>query len=714
MEFIGGSFYVPVPTLPQVGFTPAALTSGTVAAGATIGTLANAAGNDGVAFTGALAAAGAVMNAGKTLVVAGANGLPVGAYAYSFEPFTAGFVTPAPTTGSVVVTGTTPLKIAFGGSSTYERFFTEANGEVSNPRVTASTNGTSFATLGTVGSGAHALGDILVNALNRDVRFIKGNEGGSTLQQWEAAGSTLRTGLVNAIIAAGGVDYLLYHGSNGGAANIDQAAWEALLRSLFAKIRAETGLPNLKIILGTTQRGTVDVPYRRWIKQAELNVGADANNLSSPTTYDLEQQSDELHQTAPASQRISAARVGAVLLASINGTTIPRGPRILSAAPVYTTATDLTIAHGTGTDFTPTSAIQAVEVSLDNGTTWETAAGARRSATVVRLAHRSTAAGLQIRVAEDVPYSLNILHDNNDPPLPLEPTLAVLNVAATSVLDPSGPPTLGVLAITGTAPNTALPITGATPGSTITGTSLPSGTTIDSANRTITFATSGAKADFQLVETLAGATGSPKSTTISGLLIATYSDNWRGATGSLGTRTANTGQSYTLNNNDIQTFITAGVGTIYPPGSSSIALVNYTPASSPRLKAPFIFKTDTAASAFLILKHNNNAPASATYAYAGYQASIGKWVMYTRVNGGTGVLLASVAYTPVFGTSAPVVEFICDDTVSPPQYRLEVDGVVTLAPTASSAITAQGKIGFNFPSAGSNSTGIHIGAASAA
>lgn len=78
----------------------------------------------------------------------------------------------------------------------------------------------------------------------------------------------------------------------------------------------------------------------------------------------------------------------------------------------------------------------------------------------------------------------------------------------------SQPPALGTLTIPSSGyAGTPLSIGGFTNGSTITVQGNPSGVTIDNTAHTITFDTAGAKS-VTLIETFAGATGSPKSTTV--------------------------------------------------------------------------------------------------------------------------------------------------------------------------------------------------------
>lgn len=113
--------------------------------------------------------------------------------------------------------------------------------------------------------------------------------------------------------------------------------------------------------------------------------------------------------------------------------------------------------------------------------------------------------------------------------------------ADSNTITPTSSATLGTLAFSATTFTIGTPssgtITGATPGSTIAATGLPTGLTIDGAARTWTWDGTGTAStgSFTLTETLAGATGSPKSTVI-GYTISASS----GALGGTGTLSAPT------------------------------------------------------------------------------------------------------------------------------------------------------------------------------
>ncbi|AYJ85789.1 SGNH/GDSL hydrolase family protein [Sphingomonas paeninsulae] len=413
------------------------------------------------------------------------------------------------------------LKIALAGSSTPEKFKTEYVG-TSNARVSSSTDGTTFAAV-TVGALVMEAGHQIATALNRDVKWLTMGVGGSTVSQWMSASDVRFTACRDAIIAAGGVDMLFFQcGWNDAAAKTvtSQASHAANLRTTLANIRSGVGLPNLKIIIGLSQKGNpgnhdaTGMAQLVLVRAAEQDVATDTNNCLGYSPMDLA-TADGIHQTQ-ASQLTSAGRLVPNFLAVLAGTTVYSGPIATSSTAVDSTHTDITFTNPNGTDITPTSGITGASITLSDTTTPAITAAVRQSANVVRLTHASLGglAGTVSYLALGAPDMSGAVFDNGTPVRPSLPTRAPLAFSATA-------PVLQVLSIT---PNTATSgtgytgtIAGKTSGSTITATA-SDGTTLNVSGVTVTgtFSTTGSKT-VSLVETLAGATGSPKTT--SGLAV---------------------------------------------------------------------------------------------------------------------------------------------------------------------------------------------------
>jgi lysophospholipase L1-like esterase len=368
----------------------------------------------------------------------------IGGSARTFSVTTVGVIatpTPSPTP--------TPLTVLFVGSSTPKKYFTDFAGPA-NSQVSYSSDGVNFTTSNTVGAGASQYGDILQKALNRPIRLLATALISTKLADWEAAGNAQRANAVAVAQAAGNVDLVVsivgfndaYQDS--GSSVSTQAAQNTRLRSFLSKLRSEIGKPALPIMIGGTQRYTGtdasggDDKYTI-VRAAELTVSADANNLFGAHAYDLT-QIDGIHMDQ-ASYLVHAARLAANTIALVNGTAREVGPTITGATAVYTTKTNVSIAHSTGTDFTPTTGLAFFQVSFDGFTTALPVTDAvRLDATTVQLTHAASGgAAPSVRaITGKAPSILGLLKDNSPRALPINPTTPVVTAAAgTSVVDPA-------------------------------------------------------------------------------------------------------------------------------------------------------------------------------------------------------------------------------------------------------------------------------------
>ncbi len=343
----------------------------------------------------------------------------------------------------------TTLKIAFAGSSTYEKYSTDGSGAtVAN--ATRSTDGINFAAMGTQGTGLLSYAGIIANRTALPAQYLMRGRGGTTVaNDWLPAGSGDRKALVDAIKAMGGCDLLNWAcGFNDAFQNIivDEATHLANLRQLFALIRQETGLPNLKITVGVSQlyTGTETVaPDAKWtaLRSAEMKAGQDPNCYFSAHWYDLP-QGDGIHMTG-ASYPVHAARIAENGLAALGlgGAVAEVGPRVTAVEAVYTNRVRATLAHSTGSDFTPSSGISGMAVSYDNGTTLLTPTAVTRvdgSRFDLTVATTSTAAPALFAYAGRAPSVSAVLKDNSLRTLPLSPTYVggVKAASGTTVADP--------------------------------------------------------------------------------------------------------------------------------------------------------------------------------------------------------------------------------------------------------------------------------------
>lgn len=607
-----------------------------------------------------------------------------------------------------------PLLLATAGSSTLERYFSDYTGYTDNPRVTVSTDGSTFSQLGGTGAGAHALGDLLVTGLNRDVLFLKSAVRGTTLAQWEAAGSTYRAALVAGIAAMGGVDALLFQcGYNDATSSstITVASHAAMLRSFVAKVRAETGLPNLKVLLGGSQRNlagnnTNEGRQAGIIRRAEMVVADDANVYFACPTYDIPLAADNIHQTEAGYTGISAPRWAQSIISVVRGGAAKRGPRVVSAAPVSSTQTDVTLEHRAGTDFTPATGITGWTISKDAGATWAEATGARTSATTVRLTHPDAGGAEQqlLYAAEGAPNVTAVLLDNTAPePMPMEVTPTAIPIAAiVAPLSISGTPGA---ATQGAAYSYTPTVSGGTAPYSFarTGTALPAGLSFSTSTGAITGTPTDAGTVSGIIITVTDALGGTVSQTVSIVVNASSAEEFVDAFAatdgtSLSGRTPDVGAAWTVPTGawDIRSN-RARCATA--PGN---ALGGTTLSSADQwVEADFVVVTVLANShaVFLLAR----AQDTSNFYQAGYRGSTGA-LSIGKTIGGTFTELASLSYTPVEGQ---VAKFRLEASGS--ILRLLIDGAVVLTAPADTSISSAGKPGIRTSGvAAGTATGIHV------
>lgn len=355
---------------------------------------------------------------------------------------------------TVMLGGTIPdpdapqIRIAFAGSSTYQRYETDGGGTPVNGALKTG-DGLNFNALGTTGYGLLTYAGIIARRTGRNARYLMVAQGGTTtVGDWLPAGSTQRASLVNGIKAMGGCELVNWACDfNDLLQNLaaDRDGTLANIRRFYQLVRDETGIPNLKFTQGVIQayRGTAaSMPDARWtaVRAAEMIAATDANVIFGTHWYDLPQVSDGIHMTDLA-YGIHATRLAENSLAilGLGNATPERGPRVVSAEAVYSTQTRITLAHDTGNDITPPSGITGISVSFDGGQTLKVAIGRRIDATTVMLTHAESggAAPWVYAYAGRSPDTTTVLRDNSPRTLPLNPVIdPIIAPAGSTVVAP--------------------------------------------------------------------------------------------------------------------------------------------------------------------------------------------------------------------------------------------------------------------------------------
>jgi hypothetical protein len=235
------------------------------------------------------------------------------------------------------------------------------------------------------------------------------------------------------------VEFILWNqGVSDASSLVSYSAYETGMASLATRLRtdltnmsSETTLP---LILSITGRYTAvyeeDPPagdkgyYDIRTAQADavdndndMYVGADAVTISLR---------DGIHYT-DAGMTTMGERMAQAVLYILGEKTYYRGPQVTGGTEHSLTQTDVTILHGGGTDFTPTTDIVGFEVAEND--VWETATGERINATTIRLTHSSMRGVRKIRYlygrnpspsANVNIIDSNVVYDNTALALPLE------------------------------------------------------------------------------------------------------------------------------------------------------------------------------------------------------------------------------------------------------------------------------------------------------
>ncbi len=343
------------------------------------------------------------------------------------------------------------LRIAFAGSSTYQKYMTDGGGSPVNGAL-KSTDGINFGGLGTSGTGLLAYAAIIARRTGRPAQYLMTAQGGTTTtRDWLPAGSSQRANLVNGIKAMGGCDLVNWACDFNDLLQglmVDQATTLANIREFYRLVRAETGLPNLKFTQGVIQPFTAPgsaQPDALWTatRAAEMIAAKDPNVIFGTHWYDLPQVSDGTHLTDDA-YPLHAARLAENSLAILGlaGAVPESGPSIVSAQAVFTTQTRITLAHSTGSDISPTSGLTGFLVSFDGGQTMSPAVGRRIDATTVMLTHAESggAAPQVYAFIGRAPNTSVVLRDNSPRTLPLNPTIAPIQAPAGTTTPAPLPP----------------------------------------------------------------------------------------------------------------------------------------------------------------------------------------------------------------------------------------------------------------------------------
>lgn len=223
-------------------------------------------------------------------------------------------------------------------------------------------------------------------------------------------------------------------GENDANEGVSQATFYADLGLLFSAIRADTGKPNLPIVMMTLGRvligGYATDAQAQAIRLAQEQKAADAN-IYRVDCIDVPLGGDNIHSTA-AGYVTRANRAALAMKAAFGLASQYRGPSYSSVQIVSSTVYDVVLTHHSGSDFTPSSGITGFRV-LDGGTPVTISSAVRQAADRVRLTLAAApASSPTVQYLYGVaPTVTSPVRDNSALALPMEYNGGVTSTAST-------------------------------------------------------------------------------------------------------------------------------------------------------------------------------------------------------------------------------------------------------------------------------------------
>lgn len=285
-------------------------------------------------------------------------------------------------------------------------------------------------------NGARQLIDTLAAGLGVPVGLIHAGVGSTGLttqsgitNNWQSTNSVhCYPRALNAVNDVGGVLEGIVWNNGGNDAYqglVTEANYYDGLTALIAKINTDmsagythTNIPFLMVQTGGDGNGgRSDTGYTD-VREAQRTFAIDnAQTILAAVSIDLANNNDG-HHLAAGYQDIGE-RVGNAYLDLLGLTAVYPGPTITSWEAISDTVTRITLSHGEGTDFTPTSSIDAFRV-LDDATPVTFSARDRVSATEIDLTHTAITGTRTVDYGYgQEPTITNQVKDNSSLALPL-------------------------------------------------------------------------------------------------------------------------------------------------------------------------------------------------------------------------------------------------------------------------------------------------------
>lgn len=304
---------------------------------------------------------------------------------------------------TVVSTDITSFMIGIGlacyGQSNMPVMFTASSSPPAANASTAYFDGANWAAV-PAADGVRELLNVVKSVVGVPCFAITGAPIGVSIQALSKGDATGHySAFIAKVLAMQGAEFFLWrHGESAAAGSgTDKATYLALLDQLHADLANDIGrtkaqIPGIASSLSWANESPAVYDNVKWdgVQRTLLDVETMPAFTFSHSNMDATLNADKLHQNGVDCLR-SADRYARSITTLLGVTSGYPKWSIASAATVDSTTTRLTLAHGLGTDFMPTSGITGFEVSGDNGGTWNACTGTRTDATMITLAHASVA-----------------------------------------------------------------------------------------------------------------------------------------------------------------------------------------------------------------------------------------------------------------------------------------------------------------------------------
>lgn len=309
----------------------------------------------------------------------------------------------AKNTTSVSAADATPFMVGIGlacyGQSNMGAMFAAASSLPAADANTAYFNGTNWVAVPNA-DGVRELLNVVQSVAGVPCFAVDGSVSGTgiaALAKGDASG--YYDAFIAKVLAMQGAEFFLWrHGESAAAGSgMSEATYLGYLSQLHADLASDIGrtkaqIPGIASSLAWANESPAVYDNDKWdlVQRTLLDVETLASFKFSHSNMDAVLLADHLHQTGADCLK-SADRYARSITTLLGVTTGYPKWDISSAATVNSTTTTVTLAHGLGSDFTPTSGITGFEISGDNGGTWAACTGVRTDATTITLTHASVA-----------------------------------------------------------------------------------------------------------------------------------------------------------------------------------------------------------------------------------------------------------------------------------------------------------------------------------